>query len=155
MKMIKKQLKHLLSMKSKEKFTDMTYPPYVKKIFMQVAILNELACFGLGEDLAGRSIIAGSDVVCLLIPRYWLFTKNRGNIWGNIALFLNKRIPKTEEVFKLFVLNRKFGEYSRNLVNHVARGYPPNHRKNVPYSIRLTDDIDYGVDYICENKDLR
>lgn len=124
------------------------YPDYVQKIFMQVCIMNELACFNIGENQKDRTIVAATDVECLLIPRYWLLQRNKGNVWMIVQQFLNNNIPTTAEVFYIFVENRKWNEYKRGLVNHI-RGKPLcNNVCNIPYSIKLVEDIPYDTYYM-------
>lgn len=126
---------------------EVVFPDYVKKIFMQVCLFNELGAFGMGENLHNRIIVADNDVECLLIPNFWIWSKNKGNVFTRIQIYLNRHIPTEKEVFRIFLENRKWGIYKRKLVNHIRRKRPQNYINNVPYSIRISEDIAYGIKY--------
>lgn len=123
------------------------YPSYVQTLYMQICFLNELSCFNLGENLNYRLIVAQTDVKCLLVPRYWLLARNKGNVWNKVQSFLNKNIPTTEEVFKIFLENRRWNDYKKQLVMDIRRRSACNKINNVPYSMRLSEDIPCGVCY--------
>lgn len=125
----------------KEDDTTFKYPDYVDQIFMQVCYLNETACFNVGENLNNRIVVAETDVLCLQIPKYWLLQRNKGNVWMKVQQFLNNNIPNTDEVFFVFTENRKWADHKRRLVNDIRKKPPCNKINNVPYSIRLSEDI--------------
>ncbi|KAI4471222.1 hypothetical protein MML48_1g07607 [Holotrichia oblita] len=117
-------------------------PHDVETHFMQVCILSETACFGLGENMRRRRVVAMSDYVeCLLIPRYWLFQHNRGNLWTRIQQYLDSHIPSTEKVFQEFLNQRKWLRYRRNLAQDIFKKPPVTAYYNIPYSIRINEDI--------------
>lgn len=122
-------------------------PTHVKKIFMQIYILRELAAFGMGENLSNRFIVAQTNVECLAIPNFWLWSKNKGNVLTKIQLYLKNHIPNEKEIFRIFCENRKWGEYKRELVKEIRGKRPENCINNVPYSIRIDEDIPYQVRY--------
>lgn len=104
--------------------------------------------FNLGENLKHRRIVALTPVECMLIPKYWIYERNIGNVWSKVVQYLNSHIPTTPKLFKQFLAQRKWMSYRKRLVKDILmqRGvYTGNSIHNVPYSIRLIDDID--MDY--------
>nr|XP_012229235.1 PREDICTED: uncharacterized protein LOC105676146 isoform X1 [Linepithema humile] len=126
--------------------SQLRYPSDVHTIFMQICIFSRGACFGLGEKMLHRRIVAMTPVRCFLIPRYWLLEHNRANIWGRVKLFIDSKYPTKKQLFDAFLLNRKWMTYKQNLVKDVIvrRGRFRNNTTihDVPYSIRITDEID-------------
>ncbi|XP_067211516.1 uncharacterized protein [Linepithema humile] len=126
--------------------SQLRYPSDVHTIFMQICIFSRGACFGLGEKMLHRRIVAMTPVRCFLIPRYWLLEHNRANIWGRVKLFIDSKYPTKKQLFDAFLLNRKWITYKQNLVKDVIvrRGRFRNNTTihDVPYSIRITDEID-------------
>ncbi|KAI4471223.1 hypothetical protein MML48_1g07606 [Holotrichia oblita] len=117
-------------------------PHNVETHFMQVGILSERACFGLGENMKRRRVVAMSDYVeCLLIPRYWLFQHNRGNLWTKIQQYLDSHIPSTRKVFEEFLNQRRWLRHRRNVMQDIFKRPPVTAYYNIPYSIRINDDI--------------
>lgn len=113
---------------------------------LQACFLNELATFGIGENFKNRRIVAVTPVQCLLIPRYWLWQRNTDYVWSKVQQYLNNHIPTTEALFREFVENRRWQEHRRKLVEDVRSANQKvnyNTIHNVPYSIRITDDLDY------------
>lgn len=93
-----------------------------------------------------RRVVALSDYVeCLLIPRYWLFQHNRGNLWSRIKQYLNTQIPPTEKVFNEFITQRKWLQYRQRLANEIFGKPPVTATYDVPYSIRINEDIDFDA----------
>ncbi|XP_032668375.1 uncharacterized protein LOC116842787 [Odontomachus brunneus] len=125
--------------------SQLRYPDDIQTVFMQVCIFSRGACFGLGENMLHRRIVAITSMRCLLIPRYWLLEQNRANIWGRVKLFIDSKYPTKKQLFDRFIQNRKWIAYKRNLVKNVVkqRGlYRSNTTvHDVPYSIRITEDI--------------
>lgn len=119
-------------------------PRHVETHFMQVCTFSETACFNLGEKMKRRRIVAISEVECMLIPKYWIWQRNKGNIWTRIQQFLDSRIPTTEAVFAEFLLARKWRAYKKDLLNSILKGPTMNIINNVPYSIRIQDDIEFA-----------
>ncbi|XP_029159086.1 uncharacterized protein LOC114931267 [Nylanderia fulva] len=126
--------------------SQLRYPNDVRTIFMQVCTFSRGACFGLGEKMLNRRIVAITPVKCFLIPRYWLLEHNRANIWGRVKLFMDSKYPTKKQLFNEFLLNRKWMSYKQNLIEDVIkrRGRFRNNTTihDVPYSIRITDEID-------------
>ncbi|XP_012063936.1 PREDICTED: uncharacterized protein LOC105627259 [Atta cephalotes] len=126
--------------------SQLRYPSDVRTIFMQICTLSRGACFGLGEKMLYRRVIAITPVRCFLIPRYWLLEHNRANIWGRVKLFMDLKYPTKKQLFNEFLLNRKWMTYKQNLVKDAInrRGYFHSNVTihDVPYSIRITDEID-------------
>ncbi|XP_039309914.1 uncharacterized protein LOC105206843 isoform X1 [Solenopsis invicta] len=122
------------------------YPSDVRTIFMQICTFTRGACFGLGEKMLHRRIVAITPVRCFLIPRYWLLEHNRANIWGRVKQFMDSKYPTKKQLFNEFLLNRKWMAYKQNLVTDVIkrRGHFRSNTTihDVPYSIRITDEID-------------
>ncbi|XP_019700446.1 uncharacterized protein LOC105190731 isoform X2 [Harpegnathos saltator] len=110
-----------------------------------VCVFSRGACFGLGENMLHRRIVAITSVRCLLIPRYWLLEQNRANIWGRVRLFIDSKYPSKKQLFDQFVQNRRWIAYKQNLVKDVVKRrdlYRSNTTiHDVPYSIRITEDI--------------
>ncbi|EZA54365.1 hypothetical protein DMN91_002348 [Ooceraea biroi] len=126
--------------------SELRYPSDVRTMFMQVCIFSRGACFGLGERMVDRRIVAITPVRCFLIPRYWLLEHNRANIWGRVRLFMDSKYPTKKQLFDEFVLNRKWMTYKQNLMKDIIKRRG-RYRSNttihdVPYSIRITDEID-------------
>ncbi|CAL1684261.1 unnamed protein product [Lasius platythorax] len=126
--------------------SQLRYPNDVRTIFMQVCTFSRGACFGLGEKMLHRRIVAITPIRCFLIPRYWLLEHNRANIWGRVKLFMDSKYPTKKQLFNEFLLNRKWMSYKQNLVEDVIKRRG-RFRSNttihdVPYSIRITDEID-------------
>ena len=61
----------------------------------------------LGEQMRNRRIVSMTQVRCLLIPRYWLLEQNRANIWERVKLFMNSKYPTADELFQIFISNRR------------------------------------------------
>ncbi|XP_018307245.1 uncharacterized protein [Mycetomoellerius zeteki] len=122
------------------------YPSDVRTIFMQICTFSRGACFGLGEKMLHRRVVAITPVRCFLIPRYWLLEHNRANIWGRVKLFMDSKYPTKKQLFNEFLLNRKWMTYKQNLIKDVInrRGHFHSNTTihDVPYSIRITDEID-------------
>ncbi|XP_076749689.1 uncharacterized protein LOC143422711 isoform X2 [Xylocopa sonorina] len=122
------------------------YPTDVRTIFMQICTFNRGACFGLGENMINRRIVATTHVRCFLVPRYWLNVHNRANIWERVKLFMNSKFPTKEQLFEEFVRKRKWLEYKKTLVQDVGRRGRRIHSNvtihDVPYAIRIVNDID-------------
>ncbi|XP_012264975.2 uncharacterized protein LOC105691214 [Athalia rosae] len=133
-------------MKEPSTISQQTYPKKVNTIFMQVCVFYRGACFGLGEKMHNRRIVSISPTRCLLVPRYWLLEHNRANIWERVRLFMDSKYPTKEQLFEKFAQNRRWLKHKTELVHHVIE----NGRKipnsttihDVPYSIRITDQID-------------
>lgn len=109
-------------------------------------MFHETAVFNLGENFKHRRIVATTPVECMLIPRYWIYQKNIGNVWSKVAQYLNTHIPSTQKLFKAFLDEKKWNAYKKCLVNNILEGrpsYTTNSMHNVPYSIRLDDDTDF------------
>ncbi|KAL0113758.1 hypothetical protein PUN28_012702 [Cardiocondyla obscurior] len=121
------------------------YPSDVRTIFMQICIFSRGACFGLGENMFRRRIVAITPVRCFLIPRYWLLEHNRANIWNRVKSFMNSKYPTTKQLFNEFLLSRKWMNHKRNLVKDVIqrRGHFSTNTTmhDVPYSTRITNNI--------------
>ncbi|XP_023952826.2 uncharacterized protein LOC112056606 [Bicyclus anynana] len=113
--------------------------------FMQVCLFNAGACFGIGESMRDRRIIALTPVSCMLLPKVWLFQRNTANIWSRIQHYLKKKIPTKKQLFKEFVSARRWQEFREDLVENVlARSNTVNWTTihDVPYSIRLEETQD-------------
>nr|CAD7413192.1 unnamed protein product [Timema poppensis] len=105
--------------------------------------MDKGSCFGLGEDMQDRRVIAVSKVECLLIPQYWIMQHNRANIWVRIRQFLDQNIPSQVQIFKAFLEHRKWLQYKQELVKEiVSRKKIPNNTTihDVPYSLRINSD---------------
>ncbi|KAL2716304.1 cGMP-dependent protein kinase-like isoform X2 [Vespula squamosa] len=122
------------------------YPKDVRTIFMQVCIFYRGACFGIGEKMYNRRIVSITPVRCFLIPRYWLMKHNEANIWHRVRLFMDSKFLSREQLFKEFVKNRKWIQYKRKLVNDIIKKGRRSRNcatiYDVPYSIRITEEID-------------
>ncbi|KAF5284733.1 hypothetical protein FQR65_LT13435 [Abscondita terminalis] len=128
----------LASMKIAEQLSTANLPPEV-----EICFLHKTACFGLEELFEHRRVAASTEVRCLLIPRYWLFQKNVGNIWNRIVQYLNSHIPSTKEVFEAFINNplhtsnsqtNRFRDLSIKDVHFTI------HTRRNPYGISITTD---------------
>lgn len=126
----------------------------ISKVFcyLQICVLNKLACFGLGENLKNRTIVAISNVQILQIPRYWILEKNVGNIWQRVTHYLDNHIPSPEEVFKIFVRDREWNNYKKKLIISLVKKQPINSYCNVPLSIRINHHPDTYYQEISEKK---
>lgn len=124
-------------------------PPNLCVAYAQVCTLGELSCFGLGEDLTNKHIIAATpEVECLIIPRYWILQRNFGNVFTNIRTYLQKSIPTGKDLFKRLMSNRRWIAERRRLIKSLVQNKAPcNTSCNIPLSIRIKEDIDVGVDY--------
>ncbi|XP_033203949.2 uncharacterized protein LOC117164761 [Bombus vancouverensis nearcticus] len=120
------------------------YPTDVRTIFMQICTFNRGACFGLGENMVNRRIVATSSVRCFLVPRYWLRIHNRANIWERVKLFLDSKFPTEGQLFEKFVTNRRWLEYKKTLIEDIGRQGRRIHSNvtihDVPYAIRIAND---------------
>nr|CAD7406460.1 unnamed protein product [Timema cristinae] len=115
----------------------------LERFFVQVCLMDKGSCFGLGEDMQDRRVIAVSKVECLLIPQYWIMQHNRANIWVRIRQFLDQNIPSQVQIFKAFLEHRKWLHYKQELVKEiVSRKKIPNNTTihDVPYSLRINSD---------------
>lgn len=88
----------------------------------------------------------------MLIPRYWIYQRNIGNVWSKVSQYLNSHIPSTEKLFQEFLAQRKWRKYRKRLVEDILKEkpvYTGNSIHNVPYTLRLTDDhyFDYYSKY--------
>lgn len=118
-----------------------TTPASVKKIYMQVCVFGEKACFSLGEPMQNRRVVAVTPVTCLQIPGYLLL--GRDAIWLRIKQFLTKRIPTTNAVFAQFVRQRQWRQYKTELVKPYLTTYCNNWYANIPYTVRVFNDFDF------------
>lgn len=127
-------------------------PKNVRVYFMQVCLMSAGGCFGLGETMKNRRIIATGDVHCLLLPQHWLWQWNPANIWSRIKHFLDRKIPSTEQVFAEFELNQRWNLYKENIIKEVfmdKTAVNPTSVHDVPYSIRIDQNFDFGE---CKTK---
>ncbi|XP_014227685.2 uncharacterized protein LOC106652987 [Trichogramma pretiosum] len=117
------------------------YPENVKTVFMQIGMFYRGACFGLGETMRNRRIIATTPVKCLLIPNFWLTQHNRANIWDRVKSFLNSKYPSNKELLQKYVENKKWAGYKQDYVKELmknGRQIPLDTKLyDVPYSIRI------------------
>lgn len=100
----------------------------------------------MGENLKHRRVVAVSPVECMLIPTYWIYQRNIGNVWSKVAQYLNTHIPSTQELFKEFLAQKKWQAYKKRLVDDILQErpvYTGNSIHNVPYSIRLIEDLSF------------
>ncbi|XP_057340986.1 uncharacterized protein LOC130678026 [Microplitis mediator] len=115
--------------------------PGVKTIFIQICEFHRGACFGLGEEMRNRRIVSTTSVRCLLIPRYWLLEHNHANIWQRVKVFMNSKYPTRDKLFQQFVINRKWTEYKKQLLEDVIKKSKKTCNNttihDVPYSIRI------------------
>ncbi|XP_041972647.1 uncharacterized protein LOC121728546 [Aricia agestis] len=117
----------------------------VHTYFMQVCIFNTGSTFGFGENMRDRRIVALTPVTCMLLPKIWLLQRNTANIWSRIQHYLEKKIPTKKQLFKEFVLARKWEDYKEQIVEDVvARANAVNWTTvhDVPYSIRMEEMLD-------------
>ncbi|XP_044749826.1 uncharacterized protein LOC123310424 [Coccinella septempunctata] len=117
----------------------------IRTLFIRVGIFNPLATFNIGEKFIRRFIITSKRTKVLLIPRYWLIQKNK-EIWNHIRHFLNQRLPDTKSVFHDFIQQKKWYAYKRGLVQEILSNCKKvnlNNIHNVPYSIRMQEDMSY------------
>ncbi|BES98732.1 cyclic nucleotide Hypothetical protein domain containing 2 [Nesidiocoris tenuis] len=114
-------------------------------VFMQTCILEQGACFGLGEELSKHTLKANKGLKCLVIPKHIIhqhFTPN--NIWKRIILFLDMNYPTLEEVFDYFVAGREWRLNARemNRKEVFERRHPLGTTlHDVPLTIRAEDII--------------
>jgi hypothetical protein len=114
--------------------------------FIDIGTFSCGSIFGLGEEMADRTIVARSPVQCLLIPRYWLFQKeqNIGNIWERTKVYLNITIPSREKVFVDFLRAQNWKKYKKKLIDNLV---PEQRNKNattihdVPIICRIEDKL--------------
>lgn len=93
-----------------------------------------------------RRIVAVTFTECLLIPRYWLIQKNKGNIWNRVKQFLDNHIPSTKDVFREFINQRQWLMHRKNIVKDILSRRKLNNDNtsaNVPYFIRINEEIDF------------
>lgn len=112
----------------------------VKTHFMQICLINPGGCFNLERLANSRRIIAVNKVMCMLLPKHWLWQKNNSNIWGRVKHFLEKKIPTPEEVHERFQMNRSWEKYKKEIVKKIvehkkAKNYTTIH--DIPYSIKM------------------
>lgn len=105
--------------------------------YFQVCVFSKTACFGLGENMTNRRIIAMKNVLCLRIPKYWLQIHNPGNVWGKIIHYMNNCIPSTKQVFKKYCHEKKWERFKNDLVNKITNKTPSINWYQIPYSIRI------------------
>ncbi|CAH0385529.1 unnamed protein product [Bemisia tabaci] len=87
--------------------------PNSQSIYMQTCIFRAGVCFGLGENLENKWVVAQNAVKCLRIPLHVLMANNKGNVWCRIRQFLDLRFPSSDEVFKQFVAQRTWTEFRK------------------------------------------
>ncbi|KOC69263.1 Uncharacterized protein C20orf152 like protein [Habropoda laboriosa] len=125
------------------------YPSDVRTIFMQICTFNRGACFGVGENMANRRIVAVTPVRCFLVPRYFLSVHNRANIWERVKLFMDSKFPTKERLFKTFVKNRRWLDYKKTLVHDIGKRGRRIHSNvtmhDVPYAIRIVNDVSVEI----------
>ncbi|KAK1138104.1 hypothetical protein K0M31_002589 [Melipona bicolor] len=128
-------------MREPSSISQQRYPIDVRTIFMQICTFNRGACFGLGENMVNRRIVATSSVKCFLVPRYWLRIHNRANIWERVKLFMDSKFPTKEQLFEKFLTNRRWLEYKKTLTEDIDRQKRRIHSNvtihDVPYAIRI------------------
>ncbi|XP_065090453.1 uncharacterized protein LOC135711513 [Ochlerotatus camptorhynchus] len=116
--------------------------------FLDVGSFSCGSVFGLGERMQDRSIVARSQVQCMLIPRYWLFMKhqNTGNVWQRVKMYLELAIPSREQLFKQFLDDLNWMAYRRKVVGEIIqRRGRQNHTRlaDVPIVCRV-EQADVG-----------
>ncbi|XP_055384969.1 uncharacterized protein LOC129614406, partial [Condylostylus longicornis] len=86
--------------------------------FIDVGTFSYGAIFGLGEPMNDRAIMARTTVQCLLIPRFWIFSKeqNQGNIWQKYFVSLNILVPTREQLFNYFVNDMKWRKFKKDYI---------------------------------------
>lgn len=115
----------------------------IENHFLRVAVFNPLSTFNIGERFRRRFVLAVKRVKVLLIPRYWLVQKNK-ELWAHIRVFLNQRLPSTDGLFREFLQQRRWMAYRKQIVDdilHQCKKVNPNNAHNVPYSIRINQDL--------------
>ncbi|CAD1472917.1 unnamed protein product [Heterotrigona itama] len=132
-------------MREPSSISQQRYPIDVRTIFMQICTFNRGACFGLGENMVNRRIVAASSVKCFLVPRYWLRIHNRANIWERVKLFMDSKFPTKEQLFQRFLTNRRWLEYKKTLIEDIDRQKRRIHSNvtihDVPYAIRIVNTL--------------
>ncbi|XP_069678762.1 uncharacterized protein [Periplaneta americana] len=117
---------------------------HLQVYFMQVCLLEKAGCFAIGENLKDRSVIAVTEVECLLCSRHWLMKHSKANIWQRIVNFLNAHLPSKEDIFTEFLVQRKWLKYRHNLVKNILIKNDIKRTSsfhNVPYSVRIMDGV--------------
>ncbi|XP_076660967.1 uncharacterized protein LOC143364561 [Halictus rubicundus] len=132
-------------MRQPSSISQQQYPKDVRTIFMQICTFERGACFGLGENMRNRRIVSTTNVRCFLVPRYFLNEHNRANIWEHVKLFMDSKYPTRKELFDKFVLDRKWRQHKKLLVDTIGKRGRRIHSNvtmhDVPYSIRIENDV--------------
>lgn len=114
-----------------------------RSYFFKVCTFSKLACFNVGESLNNRIIVALEDCECLLLPRYFLMEKSMIT-FKTIEQFLSHHIPSRNKIFQRFLAEKRWTKHKQQLVNSILGTKKPstyNTIHNVPYSIRLSEDL--------------
>ncbi|XP_069697672.1 cAMP-dependent protein kinase type I-beta regulatory subunit-like [Periplaneta americana] len=116
----------------------------VETVFAQVCLFLKGQCFGIGEDMEDRAIIALTHTECLMCPRQWLMAHNKANIWTRIKCCLDREIPKREDVYRTILEHRNWAEYKEKVVYSALRESAfrnDTSRHDVPYHNRLFHEV--------------
>ncbi|GBP03790.1 hypothetical protein EVAR_2503_1 [Eumeta japonica] len=92
-----------------------------------------------------RRVVALTPVECLLLPSVWLMRHNTANIWTRIRHYLDKKIPTKKQLFKEFVMSKRWLDHRNQvLMDILASANPVNWttEHDVPYSIRMEEMIE-------------
>ncbi|XP_025422886.1 uncharacterized protein LOC112692424 [Sipha flava] len=89
----------------------------VRTVYVKMSDLRPGSVFGLGERRSGRLVMATADVKCLLVPLTFLAKNNESNFWGRTVCSLNASNPNIEQSFRKFLVENKWEEYKKSLVD--------------------------------------
>ncbi|XP_045461309.1 uncharacterized protein LOC123671481 [Harmonia axyridis] len=120
-------------------------PDDIHTCFIRIYTVSKLGCFNLGENLRHRFTVSDAPkTVCLLLPRYWLYKRNISYIWSRLVKHFNLKIPNAQIILDQYVQKRQWELKKRKLVKNILTGsnlLNSNTMSNVPYSLRLKDDL--------------
>lgn len=109
-----------------------------------MCLFSEGGCFGLGENLENRRIIAAEKTKCILLPRYWLWNKGAANIWARTKIYLQMKIPSSERVIQEIIAEKKWQQYKVAYVNSIIdkkKAFVGTNIYDVPLSILIKENL--------------
>jgi len=92
--------------------------------FWQIATFKSGQYFNIGEDLRDTRIIASERVVCLLVPRVQFMLHQNEQAMDQMRKELDVLIPRQQSVFKMYIRDFKWAQYTRSVVDGVFKDKP-------------------------------
>lgn len=96
--------------------------------------------FNVGENVYDRIYVAAeTNVKCILIPQYWIFSHDKFNTWSSLRRFFNSYVPSPQKTYQNYLANRKWQRFKKQICDDLlinrkctnsnsTHNIPPNYR---------------------------